>query len=35
MRYLMFGKNIEVTEGLRTAVEDKFGKLSRYFTEET
>jgi len=35
MRYIMFGKNIEVTEGLRTAVEDKFGKLSRYFTEDT
>ena len=29
------GKNIEVTEGLRTAVEEKFGKLSRYFTEDT
>ena len=35
MRYNMYGKNIEVTEGLRTAVEEKFGKLSRYFTEET
>ena len=35
MRYIMYGKNIEVTEGLRTAVEDKFGKLSRYFTEDT
>lgn len=35
MRYIMYGKNIEVTEGLRTAVEDKFGKLARYFTEDT
>ena len=35
MRYIMYGKNIEVTEGLRTAVEEKFGKLSRYFTEDT
>ena len=35
MRYNMYGKNIEVTEGLRTAVEEKFGKLSRYFTEDT
>ena len=35
MRYIMYGKNIEVTEGLRLAVEDKFGKLSRYFTEDT
>lgn len=35
MRYIMYGKNIEVTEGLRTAVEEKFGKLVRYFTEDT
>ena len=35
MRYIMYGKNIEVTEGLRSAVEDKFGKLARYFTEDT
>ncbi len=35
MRYTMYGKNIEVTEGLRTAVEEKFGKLARYFTEDT
>lgn len=35
MRYLMYGKNIEVTEGLKTAVEEKIGKLSRYFTEDT
>lgn len=35
MRYVMYGKNIEVTEGLKSAVEDKFGKLSRYFMEDT
>ncbi len=35
MRYIMYGKNIEVTEGLKSAVEDKFSKLERYFTEET
>jgi len=35
MRYIMYGKNIEVTEGLKSAVEDKFGKLERYFTEDT
>lgn len=29
------GKNIEVTEGLRSAVEDKIGKLEKYFTDET
>lgn len=35
MRYMMYGKNIEVTEGLKAAVEDKIGKLERYFTPET
>lgn len=34
MRYNMYGKNIEVTEGLKTAVEEKLGKLSHYFTED-
>ena len=29
------GKNIEVTPGLRAAVEDKIGKLERYFTPDT
>ena len=35
MRFIISGKNIEVTEGLREAVQDKIGKLSRYFTETT
>ncbi|MCR5623838.1 MAG: ribosome-associated translation inhibitor RaiA [Lachnospiraceae bacterium] len=35
MYYIISGKNIEVTEGLRTAVEEKIGKLERYFTPET
>lgn len=35
MRYTISGKNIEVTEGLRSAVTDKLGKLERYFTPET
>ena len=35
MRFTISGKNIEVTEGLRTAVQDKIGKLERYFTPET
>lgn len=35
MRYMMYGKNIEVTEGLKAAVEEKIGKLERYFTPET
>lgn len=35
MKYIIMGKNIEVTPGLRTAVEDKIGKLEKYFTPET
>ncbi|MBO5473923.1 MAG: ribosome-associated translation inhibitor RaiA [Lachnospiraceae bacterium] len=35
MKFIIIGKNIEVTEGLRSAVEDKIGKLEKYFAEET
>lgn len=35
MKFIISGKNIEVTEGLRTAVIEKIGKLEKYFTEET
>ncbi len=35
MRFIISGKNIDVTEGLKAAVEDKLGKLERYFTPET
>ena len=35
MRYTIIGRNIEVTPGLRDAVQDKIGKLDRYFTPET
>ncbi len=35
MKYIIVGKNIDVTPGLRTAVEDKIGKLEKYFTPET
>lgn len=35
MKYIILGKNIEVTPGLRSAVEDKIGKLEKYFTPET
>jgi putative sigma-54 modulation protein len=35
MKYIIIGKNIEVTPGLRTAVEDKIGKLEKYFTPDT
>lgn len=35
MNYIISGKNIEVTEGLKEAVYDKLGKLDKYFTNET
>lgn len=35
MRYIISGKNIEITEGLRTAIHDKIGKLEKYFTPDT
>lgn len=35
MRYTIMGKNIEVTESLKAAVQDKVGKLERYFDSET
>ena len=35
MKFIIVGKNIEVTPGLRSAVEDKIGKLKKYFTPET
>lgn len=34
MNFIIVGKNIEVTPGLRSAVEDKIGKLEKYFTSE-
>ena len=35
MKITISGKNIDVTDGLRTAVQDKIGKLERYFMPET
>ena len=35
MRYIISGRNIDVTEGLRNAITDKLGKLERYFTPDT
>ncbi len=35
MHFTIVGKNIDVTEGLKAAVEDKIGKLERYFASET
>ena len=35
MRFIISGKNIDVTPGLRTQIEQKLGKLERYFTPST
>ncbi len=35
MHITITGKNIDLTEGLKSAVEDKLGKLEKYFTEDT
>ncbi len=35
MRYTITGKNIEVTEGLKSAIYEKIGKLERYFSKNT
>ena len=32
MKYIITGRNIEVTEGLKSAIYEKIGKLERYFT---
>ena len=34
MKFVIVGKNVEVTPGLRSAVEDKIGKLEKYFRAE-
>ena len=35
MRFTITGRNIEVTQGLREAFEDKLGKLDRFFAPAT
>ena len=35
MNITISGKNIEVTSGLKSAVNEKLAKLERYFTPET
>ena len=35
MRITITGRNIELTQGLKDAVEDKLNKLEKYFTPET
>ncbi len=35
MKFIITGRNIDVTPGLKSAVEDKIGKLEKYFTPDT
>ncbi len=35
MKFIISGKNIDVTSGLRSTIEQKLGKLERYFTPTT
>ena len=35
MRFVITGRNIEVTDGLKAAVEEKLGKLDRFFSNDT
>ncbi len=35
MNIIIIGKNIDVTPGLKEAVEEKIGKLEKYFTPDT
>lgn len=35
MKFIIVGRNIEVTSGLRAAIEEKIGKLEKYFQPET
>ena len=35
MKFVIVGRNIEVTPGLRSAVEEKIGKLEKYFNPDT
>lgn len=35
MKFIITGRNIDITPGLRSAVEEKIGKLEKYFTADT
>ena len=35
MRIKITGRNIELTDGIKDAVEDKLNKLEKYFTPDT
>ncbi len=35
MKFIIVGRNIEITPGLKSAVEEKIGKLEKYFNPDT
>ena len=35
MKIIISGKKLELTDGIKTAIEDKLGKLERYLNPET
>lgn len=35
MKFIIVGRNIEITPGLKAAVEEKIGKLEKYFNPDT
>ncbi len=35
MKYTIIGKNIEVTEGVKASVQDKLGRLEKFFADDT
>ncbi len=35
MRYIIYGKNLDITEGLKQAIDSKFSKLEKFFTPDT
>ena len=34
MKYIISGRNVEVTESLKTAINEKLGKLERFFSQD-
>ena len=35
MKFIISGKNIEVTEGIKAAIEEKLGRLDKYLVDDT
>ncbi len=35
MRITITGRNIDLTDGLKSAIDSKLGKLEKYFTSDT